>query len=539
VLIALALLVGPATFDPSVSAAPPSEADLLAGAAARGDVAFRAAFEGADALRGWEGGERRARLVPGFQKSQSLLIDRPAREGAGQQTVRAALPLDKVRGTRVLVEVMARAEDVARPPHAYNGIKCTLHTVAPAGPRWSQQDNLFGTFDWRPLRFAAEVPADATEAWLVLGLEETTGRVWFDDLKVSVVGLRRRVPERRPAGPVARGHDLPRLRGAMISPNVTAEDLRVLGRQWQANHVRWQLLWGGFPHGPADKGDLAAYDDWLESALKRLDELLPVCREAGLLVLIDLHTPPGGRNGASECRLFHEKRFQDVFLRAWEKIARRYKGDATVWGYDLLNEPVEGVVADGLLDWHALATRAAKAVRAIDLDHALVVEPAPWGNPEALDWFEPLDVPGVVYSVHMYLPHKFTHQGVHGGATGINYPGRMDGRQVGKEQLRESLRPAIDYGRDYNVAIYLGEFSAIRWAPGPSAYHYLRDVIDIFEEQGWDWAYHAFREWDGWSVEHGPDPKDHTPSRTQTDREKLLRSWFAKNSKPGAGRATK
>ena len=66
--------------------------------------------------------------------------------------------------------------------------------------------------------------------------------------------------------------------------------------------------------------------------------------------------------------------------------------------------------------------------------------------------------------------------------------------------------------------MYLGEFSAIRWAPGDSAYNYLQDLIDIFEEHGWDWAYHAFREWDGWSVEHGPDPKDHARAKTPTAR---------------------
>jgi hypothetical protein len=507
---------------------------------ARGDVVFRGDFEGPQALHGWDGADDGGvSLVPGFRDSQSLRIERPAEEKAGHRAVRAALPLDKVRGTRLLVEVMARAEDVARPPHAYNGVKCMLHTVAPAGPRWTQQDNLFGTFDWKPLRFVAEVPADATEAELVLGLEETTGRVWFDDLKLTVVGVRRRAPERRPSGPVWKGHDLPQLRGAMISPSVTAEDLRVLGRQWHANHVRWQLDWGGFPRGPADKADLAAYDAWLESALKRLDELLPVCREAGLLVLIDLHTPPGGRNDASECRLFHDKRLQDHFVDLWEKMARRYRGNATVWGYDLVNEPVEGVVDDGLLDWHALAERTAKAVRAIDPDHALVIEPAPWGDPHSLDWFEPLDVPGVVYSVHMYSPHKFTHQGVGGGPTGITYPGPVDGRQVGKEQLRQALAPAAEYQRVYNVAIYVGEFSAIRWAPDHSAFNYLRDVIDILEEQGWDWAYHAFREWDGWSVEHGPDPNDHAPSKTPTDREQLLRSCFARNARPGPGREDK
>jgi hypothetical protein len=76
-------------------------------------------------------------------------------------------------------------------------------------------------------------------------------------------------------------------------------------------------------------------------------------------------------------------------------------------------------------------------------------------------------------------------------------------------------------------------------------YRYLKDLIDIFEAHDWDWSCHAFREWDGWSVEHGPDPQDHARSKTPTSREQLLRSWFAKNVKrpgqhrfPGAPLAT-
>ncbi|NQT40194.1 MAG: cellulase family glycosylhydrolase, partial [Planctomycetes bacterium] len=315
---------------------------------------------------------------------------------------------------------------------------------------------------------------------------------------------------------------------------VTAEDLRVLGRQWNANHVRWQLIWGGFPNGPADKADVAAYEAWLESALVHLDELLPVCREVGLKVLIDLHTPPGGRDQSSRCRMFAEKMHQEAFLRAWDKIARRYRGNTTVWGYDLVNEPVEGIVGQGLLDWRSLALQTAKNVRRIDPDHAIVVEPAPWGSPASLDFFEPLPVEGVVYSVHMYIPHQFTHQGIHGNPKGIHYPGPVDGKHYDKGQLRRALQPAIDYQRDYGVHVYLGEFSAIRWAPGDSAANYLRDCIDLFEENGWDWAYHAFREWDGWSVEHGPDPGDRTPAKTATDRQQLLRQWYARNKKPQA-----
>ena len=86
----------------------------------------------------------------------------------------------------------------------------------------------------------------------------------------------------------------------------------------------------------------------------------------------------------------------------------------------------------------------------------------------------------------------------------------------------------IDFQREFNVHIYVGEFSAVRWTPENSSYRYLRDLIDLFEEYDWDWSYHAFREWDGWSAEHGPDKEDTSRSKTQTDREKLLRSWFDK-----------
>ena len=79
-------------------------------------------------------------------------------------------------------------------------------------------------------------------------------------------------------------------------------------------------------------------------------------------------------------------------------------------------------------------------------------------------------------------------------------------------------------------------FSAIRWAPGAASY--LRDCIDIFEEYGWDWTFHAYREWDGWSVEHGNDPQDHQPTREPTDRKKLLLDWFGRNVKPGARELT-
>lgn len=503
---------------------------LLVAHAAWGDEpALKIAFDAPEALDAWQGVGAEAVALDRAPHGLAVRIERAATEEAGSRTIRLPLPLDTFRGTRIRVDATAKADAVVEPPQAWNGVKCMIHTVSPGGPRWSQQNSLFGTWDWRRIGFTTEIPADATEAWLVLGLEQTTGRVWFDDIAIRIVGARRRPPSAKPSEPAFRGHDLPRLRGAMISPRVTAEDLEVLGGDWKANHIRWQLTWGGFPRSPADTVELPEYEKWLEASLAHVDELLPVCRRLGIRVLIDLHTPPGGRNDQNECRMFHEARFQEAFVAIWERMATRYRDNEAVWGYDLVNEPVEGAVGEGLLDWHALALRTAQRVRAIDPRHAIIVEPAPWGGPDALEWFEPLDVPGIVYSVHMYLPHEFTHQGVHDSRVGIAYPGTIGGMTWDKERLRKALQPAIDYQRDYGVHIYIGEFSAIRWAPDASAHRYLRDCIDLFEEYGWDWAYHAFREWDGWSVEHGADRAERAPSAAPTDREKLLRSWYAGN----------
>ncbi len=495
------------------------------------DGGFQVDFNQPDALESWQGaGQEGTGIAAGRDGSACVLVEVPAGR-LGHRSIRARLPLDKLRGTLVRVECRVKAEKVAQPPQPYNGVKCMLHTIAPGGQNWRQKNGVWGTFDWRDVAFVGNVPEDATEAWLVLGLENTSGKAWFDDLKVTVIARRRRAPDEAPKGPLYKGHDLARLRGAMIGRQVGEEDLRVLGGKWKANHVRWQLIWGGFPNGPADTATVEEYNAWLETELARLDGLLPVCKELGIRVLIDVHTPPGGRNKSSECRMFHQKRFQEAFVANWEKIAARYKGKPAVWGYDLVNEPVEGVVAENHSDWRTLAEVTAKKIRAIDPDHAIIVEPAPWGSPQSLDWFEPLDIPGIVYSVHMYQPHQFTHQGIHGNPGGVDYPGEVHGKHWDRDALRRALKPAIDYQRDYNVHIYLGEFSAIRWAPGDSAYRYLRDVIDICEENGWDWAYHAFREWDGWSVEHGPDPKDRKPVDTPTEREKLLRSWYEKNER--------
>ena len=508
-------------------------------------IVFRETFDG-DTLPNWSGLNQQSVSRETLQITDEngeqvvakvIKVEHSASKGAGNTNISTQLPVEQLRGKRLLVRARIKTDNVSQPPVAWNGVKCMLRIESPGKTDWPQKQNVHGTLDWQVIENVATVSPDANDIKLILGLESVTGTVWFDEVSLQVIGEMRKRPANASNAlqnmtdrdSVYKGHDRERLRGAMIGTSVGESDIRVLGGDWGSNHIRWQLLWGGFPNGPADEATPDEYRQWLEGQLKRIDSLLPVCEELGMLIVIDLHTPPGGRDKNSNMPLFQRKELQVEFVRAWEEIATRYKDKKAIWGYDLLNEPCEGIVPNGVMNWQELVTETAKRVRKIDPERTIIVEPAPWGSPDSLDWLEPLEgIDNIVYSAHMYLPHSFTHQSVYGDVEPISYPGEIDGKYWDKQQLRKALAPVFNFQNDHNVRIYIGEFSAIRWAPGDSARDYLRDCIEIFEENDWDWAYHAFREWAGWSVEH-TGPKNATQrAGSPTDRQKLLVEYFLK-----------
>lgn len=495
-----------------------------------GEVVFATRFDTPAAQHPWPQAPF-ASWGAGPDGSPALCITVPPARAAAGNTLTIPLDLTRFRGCRLLCECLAKADQVSKPAASYLGVKFMLHyQSASTGPIWQNENDVCGSFAWRKLQFNAQIAPDATAGQLSLGLQGSSGTVWFDELKITVF----KVPHPRPAPPanpppLFTGHDQPRLRGVM-SPNVFRDDdLRVLGREWKANVIRWQLTraWGR----PGTDRDLAEYDRWLDGRLAELDQVLAACRRYGLKAVIDMHSPPGGRYPNHDLAIFNEPLYQDHWVAVWEKIARRYQGNPAVWGYDLINEPVQNVPSPaGVADYLGAQVRAAKAVRVIDPQVPVFIEATDWDSATGYQELEPVDVPRLIYQVHVYVPGEFTHQGVHGEWKPATYPGKIGAIQWDKAQLRKALQPVRDFQLAYHVQIYVGEFSAIRWAPGAAAY--LRDCIELFEEYGWDWTYHAYREWDGWSVEHGSDPLDHQPSKQPTDRQQLLMEWFGKNVPP-------
>ena len=309
------------------------------------------------------------------------------------------------------------------------------------------------------------------------------------------------------------------LRGVMSPHRMTEDDFDTL-ESWGATLVRYQM-WGYRQEKDAPV-DFAAYDRWLAEKLDHFDSfVLPQAVKRGMMVVLDLHTPPGGRDAANDLRMCHDAECADFFVETWRRIAARFRGRDGIYGYDLVNEPMQTSEALPGCDFWTLQKRAAEAIREIDPDVSIVVEANSQDSPSAFATLSPLDLANVIYEVHMYVPLRFTHQGVmwKPGKTPDPYPNAEKGWSA--ETLRGALKPVRDFQLRHGAKIYCGEFSAIAWAPG--ADRYLRDCIAIFEEYGWDWTYHAFREWPGWSVEHeGTGADSLVPAPAGTPRKTAL-----------------
>ena len=159
-------------------------------------------------------------------------------------------------------------------------------------------------------------------------------------------------------------------------------------------------------------------------------------------------------------------------------------------------------------------------MRAEDPHTPIIIESNGWDSPKTFRYLSPLTLTNIIYQAHLYSPMDFTHQRVmYRRKHTVAYPNAEKGWD--RDFLRQELEPVREFQLKHKARIYIGEFSAVVWAPG--AENYLRDAISLFEEYGWDWSYHAFREWAGWSVEHeAQDEKNIRPSADNPRKRALL-----------------
>ncbi|MCP5197114.1 MAG: cellulase family glycosylhydrolase [Gammaproteobacteria bacterium] len=326
-------------------------------------------------------------------------------------------------------------------------------------------------------------------------------------------------------------------RGATASVEISEKDVADFAK------IRGNLLRIGFSRMPLMNKE-SPYE-FNEKAFAKLDQILDWCKQYGIKVVIDPHTTPGTERNTStrpNDELWRDFKYHDLLNNLWDRIARQYRNrNDVIVGYNLLNEPAAKLLPfpDGPADYNALVRRLVETVRKQDKITPIIIDPSVGrtvlglgvNRMQGLTYLEPFPYPNIVYSPHMYEPGSFTHQGVKDFKIGIGYPGRIGFRYWDKETLREILAPAVEWQRSHRVPIYIGEFSASRYS-GESGAQYLIDLIDLFEEYGWSWTYHAWREAPVWDAEIAGTGKNDRARSTDAPRLQLLKDAFARNRAP-------
>lgn len=225
------------------------------------------------------------------------------------------------------------------------------------------------------------------------------------------------------------------------------------------------------------------------SGFAQLDRAVRLCREAGLWALIDLHALPGGQNHdwhsdnpAHVPLLWRHRDFQDRTVALWEHLATRYRDDATVAGYNLINEPADPT-GRRLGPFYR---RLADAIRAIDPRHVVFLD----GDRYAQDFTtlgEPLD--NAVYALHHY-PHP-------GSLSGGDYPGLSGGVHYDRGQVEREIDERADYMAKHELPSLVGEFGPVYVGDERAdamRLGLLRDQIELYEQRQMSWCLWTYKD---------------------------------------------
>lgn len=138
------------------------------------------------------------------------------------------------------------------------------------------------------------------------------------------------------------------------------------------------------------------------------DRLIKWASAQGLYVVLDMHAAPGGNSGTNIDDsygypwLFEDEGAQAQLIEIWTRIAKRYKNEKWVLGYDLLNEPIPNVPAWEVLNprLEPLYKRVTAAIRTVDKKHTIILGGAQWDQNLAI-FGMPFDS-NILYQVHTY-----------------------------------------------------------------------------------------------------------------------------------------
>jgi len=234
---------------------------------------------------------------------------------------------------------------------------------------------------------------------------------------------------------------------------------------------------------------------WLESGFRRLDDIIAICRKHNIWVLLDLHAAAGAQardqNAGSaygEAYFWYYRTFMDRSVALWREIARRYRAEPTVAGYNVLCEPV----TDDLKKLNDVYAASIRAIREVDKDHMIVLDPNLWARDISSLEDRLFEDPQVVPALHHYYSETYAFERL------TRYPDKIDGKAYDRAALAATMDGKHDQRRIQRPVI-AAEFGFYRPNTQPFSVQLAitKDLVSIFEEKEWPWAMWCYKD-----VEH-------------------------------------
>ena len=210
-----------------------------------------------------------------------------------------------------------------------------------------------------------------------------------------------------------------------------------------------------------------------ENAFKYTDLALKWCKKYSLYLILDLHGAYGSQNGrhhsgdTREAALYGNEKNEKLTRDLWVEIAKRYKDEKVVAGYDLLNEPEGypgGKTSKVQFDYYDVLY---KAIREEDENHLLFLE-ACWDvpqmtNPKNYGW------ENVCYEYHYY-----------------DWGNENDLSATKKFLTNKALMESLNR-LSFKVPVFIGEFTCF---DNLDCWDY---ELDFFEENDMSWTVWTYK----------------------------------------------
>lgn len=259
----------------------------------------------------------------------------------------------------------------------------------------------------------------------------------------------------------------------------------------------------------------------LQKAMDWSDSMLDASARLGMGVVVQInHFPldPSAPHKMGDPSFWKtDESLVEIVSVSGQLAERFHRRGAELAAYQVVSEPV--MIVDGRAvappQWPKLLGRIVSEIRKFDSQRWIVVSPAPGGVPRGYADFHPPHDRRLIWGSHVYVPYAFTHQGIKGGKLGVKYPGRIGLKRWDKDALREALEPLSIFQKQHYAPVYIGEFSAVRWAEG--AEQYIVDLSSIFDEYGWGWSYFSATGWHGWNPDYNSEFSDDDPKNWKLD----------------------